>query len=179
MAAIVLFGKLTRKGWLSRSGTLTRIVEALGKHGAAPIGCGVAAIVEVNLYGEGILRAVRVERTALDRRKILELAGGRMLRTIGAISLLCGAGSSGLAVGLGSTAGDESTFVERASDGPAPGGLSTDFSAEGAASAGLLMPAKSSELATGGGGVRGVDSSDASGVASGSAGALASVTSSD
>jgi hypothetical protein len=37
VAAIVFSGNLTLIGWLSWLGTVTRIVEALGRCGAAPI----------------------------------------------------------------------------------------------------------------------------------------------
>lgn len=121
VAAIVLFGKLTRNGWLPRSGTVTRTVEGLRTSGAE-------AIAEASLYGAGFLAARRIERTALGRLKNLEfgragleLAIEEMLRPIGSIAplrseLISGLTlASGLAGGLDSTAGDESASVERAS----------------------------------------------------------------
>ena len=169
VAAIVLFGKLTRNGWLPRSGTVTRIVEILGT-------CGVAAIVEVSLYGAGLLGILRIERTAFGRRRSLELgrtslelAGGSTVRTTGPIAPLGSGLTSGFGVNLDSIAGDESAFVERTSAKSEIGAFSLGFSSEaggfseGVALSDPFMPTALSELSALGGRVCGVDSSDASG----------------
>lgn len=188
VAAIVLFGKLTRNGWLPRSGTVTRTVEVLGT-------CGAAAIAEVSLYGAGILVVLGVERTAFGRRPTLELgrtslelAGVGMFRTTGLIVPVGSGLTSGFGVGFDIIARDESAFVERASAESEIPGFSLGFSSEGvgfSASVALsapFMPTALSELAAWGGRVRGVDSSAASGCAeSGSVGVggLASAASKD
>lgn len=157
VAAIVFFGKLTRNGWFPRSGTVTRTVEDLGSRGAAPI-------VDVNLNGAGLLGALRIAPAALCECANLEIAGGETFRATGPIAPLGAGLTSGFGVGFGSIAGDESASVERASAEFEIRGLSlglsseaVGFSSEGAASAGRLMPAESSELATGGVGVGEVD----------------------
>ena len=170
MAAIVFSGKLTRTGWLPRAGALTRIVEALG-------GCDAATLVEVSLYGTCLLSARLIRLTALGRRTGLELARGGTFRVTGPIAALCSELTSVLADGLDSIAGDESAFVESTSaefsELPVlsdPGATEVaapalDFSSEGVASPGVFAPPESSELATGGGEVRGVDSSSGSATA--------------
>ena len=108
VAAIAFFGKLTLNGWLPRVGTLTRTVEGLGR-------CGAAPIVEVSLYGAGLLGALLIGPRVLGERVRLEFAGGDMFRTIGPIAPLCAELSSGLADRLDFAVGDESEFAERTS----------------------------------------------------------------
>lgn len=188
VAAIVLFGKLTRNGWLPRSGTVTRIVEVLGT-------CGAAAIAEVSLCGAGILGVLGVERTAFGRRPTLELgrtslelAGGGMFRTTGLNAPLGSGLTSGFGVILDSVAADESASVERASAESEIWGFSLGLSSEaGGFSEGVelstpFLPAAVSELAAWGSRACGVDSSAASGCAGSESvgvGGLASAASKD
>lgn len=156
VAAIVFFGKLTLNGWLPRLGTLTRTVDGLGRR--------AESITEANLYGAGLREALRIERTVLRGCASLELAGGSTFRTTGPIAPLGSELTSGLTGGLDSIVGDESESVERVSaEYSGPRAVSSDFSSEGVASPGLLACAEASELATGGGGVRGVDSTAGAG----------------
>ena len=151
MAAIAFFGKLTLNGWLPRPGAVTRIVEGLGR-------CGAAPIVEVSPYGAGLLGALLIGPTVLVECASLELAGGDAFRPISPIAPLCSELTSGLADALDSLVGHESESVDRTSAKYSePRVLSLDFPSEGVASSSLLVPAVS-ELATGGVGVREVDS---------------------
>ena len=175
MAAIVFFGKLTRNGWLPRSGTVTRTVEGLGRRGAELISTLTAAACLGSRYGAGRLGALRIERTAfettLGRRTSLGLTGGNTLRGTGSIAprlsvLTSGLTTPGLTDGLDSAVGDESESVERASSRPALGGLSSGFSSEavgfsseGLASSSFSAPVESPEPATSGGEVCELDSS--------------------
>lgn len=129
--------------------------------------CGAAAIADVSLYGAGLLGARRIERTALGRctspglgRTSLEFAGGDRFRATGAIVPVGSELTSGFADDLDSAAGDDSESVERASaEYSEPRVLFSGFPSEGVASPNVLAPTESSERATGGVGVREVDSS--------------------
>lgn len=152
VAAIAFFGELTLNG-CPRLGTVTRIVEGVGR-------CGAAPIVEVSLYGAGLLGTLLIGPTALGECASLELAGGNTFRTISPIAPLCSELTSNLADGSDSVVGDESESVERTSAKYSePRVLSSHFSLAGVASSSLLAAAASSELATGGVGVREVDPS--------------------
>ena len=137
-------------GWLPRRGTVTRIVEGLGR-------CATAPVLGAGLYGARSLGALIIGPTALGGGASFELAGGGSPRAISPVGPRFSELTSGLADGLDSVR-DESESIEgtleKYSEPRAP---SLDFSPEGVVPSSLPVTVGSSVLAIGLAAIREID----------------------